>query len=62
MTSDRVKGAAKDAMGTAKEKVGEATGDERLQDEGAADKLEGKGQGVVGKAKEAVGDLKKKVS
>ena len=66
MTSDRVQGAAKDAVGTAKEKAGEATGDEKLRDEGTADKAEGKTQGAVGKAKEAVGDavddIKKKVT
>lgn len=51
MHKDSIKGAAKDAMGSAKEAVGKATGNERLQAEGAADK-------TVGKVQKGVGDLK----
>jgi uncharacterized protein YjbJ (UPF0337 family) len=62
MTSDRAKGAAKDALGTGKEKAGQATGDEELEAEGKGDKLEGKAQGAGGKLKEKAGDLKRKVT
>ncbi len=62
MTTDRAKGAAKDAMGTAKQKVGKTTGNEKLEGEGTADKVEGKTQGAMGKVKQAAGDLKKKVT
>ena len=33
-TADKVKGAANEAMGKAKQKIGEATGSERLEGEG----------------------------
>jgi uncharacterized protein YjbJ (UPF0337 family) len=62
MTQDRIKGAAKDAMGTAKEKAGDATDNERLEAEGKGDKLEGKAQGAMGKAKQKAGDIKDKVT
>ena len=62
MTQDRIKGAAKDAMGTAKEKAGEATKNEDLEAEGKADKIEGKTQGAMGKAKEKIDDVKDKVT
>ncbi len=62
MTQDRIKGAAKDAMGTAKEKTGKATDNERLENEGKGDKVEGKAQGALGKGKEKVKDIKNKVT
>ena len=62
MTQDRIKGAAKDAMGTAKEKAGQATDNEDLEAKGKGDKMEGKAQGAMGKAKEKVDDIKDKVT
>jgi uncharacterized protein YjbJ (UPF0337 family) len=53
-TADKVKGAANEAMGKAKQGVGEATGSDRLQGEGAAQEVKGKGQQALGDAKDAV--------
>lgn len=53
MHRDEMKGAAKDAKGAMKETVGRATGDERLEAEGTADRTEGKIQKGVGNLKEA---------
>jgi uncharacterized protein YjbJ (UPF0337 family) len=55
-TTDKVKGTANEAMGKAKQKVGEATGSERLEGEGAIQEVKGKGQKAVGDAKEATKD------
>ncbi|MBS0362194.1 MAG: CsbD family protein [Proteobacteria bacterium] len=53
MHKDQIKGAAKDAKGSVKEAVGKATGNERLEAEGAADRLAGKVQKGVGSVKDA---------
>ena len=55
-TADKVKGNANEAMGKAKQGVGEAVGSDRLQGEGAAQELKGKGQKTLGDAKEATKD------
>jgi uncharacterized protein YjbJ (UPF0337 family) len=52
-TTDKVKGTANEAMGKAKQKIGEATGSERLEGEGTIQEVKGKGQKAVGDAKEA---------
>lgn len=52
-TSDKIKGTANEAMGKAKQGVGEATGSERLQGEGAVQEVKGKGQKAMGDAKDA---------
>jgi uncharacterized protein YjbJ (UPF0337 family) len=59
MHKDEMKGAAKDAKGSIKEAAGKATGDERLEAEGAADRVEGKVQKGVGNLKEAARDVLK---
>lgn len=59
MHKDEMKGAAKDAKGSMKEAVGKATGNERLQAEGTADKAAGKLQKGVGSIKEAARDALK---
>jgi uncharacterized protein YjbJ (UPF0337 family) len=59
MHKDTVKGAAKDAKGSMKKAVGKATGNERLQAEGSADKIEGKVQKGVGDLKDAARDALK---
>jgi uncharacterized protein YjbJ (UPF0337 family) len=55
-TSDKVKGTANEAMGKAKQKIGEATGSERLEGEGAIQEVKGKGQKAVGDAKDMTKD------
>ncbi|RAK56699.1 CsbD family protein [Phenylobacterium deserti] len=59
MHKDEMKGAAKDAKGSIKEAAGKATGDERLEAEGGADRVEGKVQKGVGSLKEAARDVLK---
>ena len=55
-TADKVKGATNEAVGKAKQGVGEAVGSDRLQGEGAMQEVKGKGQKAVGDAKEAAKD------
>jgi hypothetical protein len=43
-TTDKVKGAANEAIGKAKQGAGEATGSDRLKGEGAVQEVKGKGQ------------------
>lgn len=52
-TSDKIKGNANEAIGKAKQGIGEATGSERLQGEGAVQEVKGKGQKTMGDAKDA---------
>jgi uncharacterized protein YjbJ (UPF0337 family) len=62
MDKDRVAGAAKQAVGGAKETAGKALGDKKMEAEGQAKKAEGKIQNAVGgvkdAAREALGDKK----
>jgi uncharacterized protein YjbJ (UPF0337 family) len=55
-TTDKVKGAANEAIGKAKQGVGEAVGSDRLQGEGVIQEVKGKGQKAVGDAKQATKD------
>ena len=48
-TTDKIKGASNEAIGKAKQGVGEAVGSDRLQGEGAIQELKGKGQKAVGR-------------
>jgi uncharacterized protein YjbJ (UPF0337 family) len=61
-TADKVKGAANEAIGKAKQGVGEATGSDRLQGEGAIQEVKGKGQQALGDAKEATKDAVNKAA
>ena len=54
MDKDRVKGAAHQAKGAVKEKVGQVTGDSKIEAEGKADKAAGKVQNAIGGLKDAV--------
>jgi uncharacterized protein YjbJ (UPF0337 family) len=54
MDRNRVKGAAHQVKGTAKEAIGRMTGDTKLRIEGAAEKLGGKVQSSFGRAKDAL--------
>ncbi len=60
MHKDEAKGAAKDIKGSMKEAAGKATGDERLEAEGAGDRVAGKVQKGVGSLKEAARDALRK--
>jgi len=48
MDEDRIAGAAKEIKGSVKEAIGKAVGDDKLQSDGKADKVEGKVQNAVG--------------
>ncbi|MGJ4900821.1 CsbD family protein [Bradyrhizobium sp. HKCCYLS2058] len=55
-TTDKIKGVANEAIGKAKQGIGEATGNDRLQGEGAIQEVKGKGQQALGDAKQATKD------
>jgi uncharacterized protein YjbJ (UPF0337 family) len=55
-TADKVKGTTNEAVGKAKQGIGEAVGSDRLQGEGAVQEIKGKGQKAVGDAKQATKD------
>jgi uncharacterized protein YjbJ (UPF0337 family) len=52
-TADKIKGGTNEAIGKAKQGIGEATGSDRLQGEGVVQEVKGKGQKAMGDAKEA---------
>ena len=56
MDKDRIESQVDDIKGRVKRQVGEWTGDENAQAEGAADQAKGKVQNAFGKAKDAVRD------
>ena len=55
-TTVKIKGATNEAIGKAKQGIGEATGSERLQGEGVIQEVKGKGQQAMGDAKQATKD------
>lgn len=59
MHKDEAKGAAKDVAGSIKEAAGKVTGNERLEAEGVAERVEGKVQKGVGALKDAARDALK---
>ena len=61
-TADKIKGATNEAIGKAKQDIGEATGSDRLQGEGAVQEIKGKGQKALGDAKEATKDAVNKAA
>ena len=61
-TADKIKGATNEAIGKAKQGIGEATGSERLEGEGVIQKVKGKGQKAVGDAKDATKDAVNKAA
>ncbi len=61
-TADKVKGATNEAIGKAKQGVGEAVGSDRLEGEGMIQEIKGKGQKAVGDAKEATKDAVNKAA
>ena len=56
-TTDKIKGAANDAVGKIKETAGRVMDDDKLQAEGLAQQVKGKAQKGVGEAKDAVKDV-----
>jgi uncharacterized protein YjbJ (UPF0337 family) len=56
MDKDRIKGKAEDVAGRVKRQVGEWTGDNEAQGEGAMDQLKGKARNAMGKMKDAARD------
>jgi uncharacterized protein YjbJ (UPF0337 family) len=61
-TADKIKGNANEAIGKAKQGIGEATGSDRLEGEGAIQEVKGKGQKAVGDAKDATKDAVNKAA
>jgi uncharacterized protein YjbJ (UPF0337 family) len=61
-TADKIKGATNEAIGKAKRGMGEATGSDKLQGEGAMQEAKGKGQKAVGSAKQATKDTVNKAA
>jgi uncharacterized protein YjbJ (UPF0337 family) len=61
-TTDKIKGTGNEAIGKAKQGIGEAIGSEKLQGEGAIQELKGKGQNALGDAKEATKDAADKAA
>lgn len=53
---EHIKGAAKEAEGKAKEKVGEVAGDASLKAKGKLDQAEGKARKTAGDVKESLKD------
>jgi uncharacterized protein YjbJ (UPF0337 family) len=60
MDKDRIAGVAHQIKGRVKETVGKATGDTKIQVEGAAEKAAGKVQNAVGGAKDAIRETGKR--
>lgn len=54
-SNDRIKGRAEEAKGKIKEKAGRALGNERMENEGAAENVGGKVQRKVGEVKKVFG-------
>lgn len=55
-TKDKIEGVGHDAKGTIKEKIGQATNNPELQDEGTAEKVGGKVQKKIGDVEKVLGD------
>jgi uncharacterized protein YjbJ (UPF0337 family) len=60
MSTNRVEGAVDKGLGAIKEAAGKATGNERLQAEGAAQKAKGDIQNKIGKTQDKIGDAIKR--
>jgi uncharacterized protein YjbJ (UPF0337 family) len=61
-TTDKIKGATNEAIGKAKQGIGEATGSDRLKGEGLIQEGKGRGQQALGDAKEATKDAANKAA
>lgn len=54
MSKERIEGVTQKAVGAAKQALGKAVGNEKLQVEGTTDKVVGSAKETVGKAKDAI--------
>jgi uncharacterized protein YjbJ (UPF0337 family) len=61
-TADTITGATNEAIGKAKQGIGEATGSDRLQGEGVVQEVKGKAQKAVGDAKDAAKEAANKAA
>jgi uncharacterized protein YjbJ (UPF0337 family) len=61
-TEDKIKGATNEAIGKAKQGVGDAVGSDRMKGEGVVQEVKGKGQKAVGDAKDATKDAVNKTA
>ena len=61
-TTDKIKGATNEAIGKAKQGVGEAVGSDKLKDEGVIQEAKGHGQQTLGDAKQAAKDAANKAA
>lgn len=61
-TTDKIKGATNEAIGKAKQGLGDATGSDKLKAEGALQEAKGHGQKAVGDAKDAAKDAADKAA
>jgi uncharacterized protein YjbJ (UPF0337 family) len=61
-TTDKIKGTANELAGKAKQGIGEATGNDRLQGEGLIQEGKGHAQKAVGDAKQAAKDAADKAA
>lgn len=53
-TTDKIKGVVNEAVGNAKQGIGNVTGNDKLKAEGKAQELKGEAQRGIGEAKDAV--------
>lgn len=60
MSTNRIKGAVKQAAGSIKEVAGKAVGNDRLRVEGVVEKAVGAAQNALGKVQDKVGDALKR--
>ena len=60
MHKDEIKGTARQVRGAVKETIGKATGDVKLEADGALDKVQGKVEAVAGKLKDAAREALKR--
>ncbi|MGV7029515.1 CsbD family protein [Methylobacterium symbioticum] len=60
-TTDKIKGAVNEAVGNAKQGIGNATGNDKLKAEGKAQELKGEAQRGIGAAKDTVKDAASKL-
>jgi len=61
-TTDKIKGATNEAIGKAKQGVGEAVGSDKLKGEGIIQETKGHGQQALGDAKQAAKDAANKAA
>jgi uncharacterized protein YjbJ (UPF0337 family) len=61
-TIDKIKGVTNEAIGKAKQGIGEIAGSDKLKGEGAIQEAKGHGQKAVGDAKEATKDAVNKAA